>query len=229
MSVYDPADKIIKEMNRANLKAFNLIKLAKWDEINKLRVGISSGSESNAAYEASLRLIKLIANTYAASIRLAKKKYLLCGYEAYIAAMIECHISDRRATDMAYDDITTDWVLDMLEDVDPVTLYSFLQEADRKRDRLTEALSASPNRDKEVDKALKAWVKQTAQYADNTVDYARMTAFRSAGIRQVRWHTQEDDRVCPDCVPLDGKIFDIDKVPPRPHFGCRCFCTPILT
>ena len=38
MSVYDPADKIIKEMNRANLKAFNLIKLAKWDEINKLRL-----------------------------------------------------------------------------------------------------------------------------------------------------------------------------------------------
>lgn len=207
MSVFDGADKIIKEMNRANLKAFNLLKLAKWDE---------------------LRVIKQVAETYDSSVRLAKRKYLVCAHDAYIAAMIECKIALRRATDMAYDDITVDWVLDMLEEVDPVTLYAFLPETERKKERLTEALAVAKNRNQEIDRALRAWTKQVAQYADNSVDKARMEAFKAAGIKRVRWNTQDDERVCSDCHPLDGRIFDIDKVPPRPHWGCRCWLTPVL-
>ena len=230
MNVYAGADAIIKEMNRANLKAFNMLKLAKWDELNVIgRKGSGGGGISgNSAYEASLRLINMIAAMYDKSIRLAKKKYLMCAHDAYVAAMIECHISDRRATDMAFDDITVDWVLDMLEEIDPVTLYAFLPEAERKKERLTETLAVTHNRDQEIDRALRAWTKQVAQYADNSVDYARRTAFEAAGIKRVRWHTQEDDRVCTDCEPLDGRIFEINQIPPRPHWGCRCWVEPIL-
>lgn len=229
MSVYDGADRAIKEMNRANLKAFNMLKLAKFDEINKIRQSVpDAGASGGIDYEASVRLIKIVANTYNTSIRLAKKKYLMIAHDAYVAAMIECSISDRRAVDMAYDDITVDWVQDMLEEIDPVTLYAFLPEAERKKERLTEALAASQNRDQEIDRALRAWTKQTAQYADNSVHNARLEAFVAAGIEKVRWQDMEDDRVCHECHDLNGKVFDINRVPPRPHYGCRCILIPIL-
>ncbi len=201
MSVYDGADKIIREMNRANLKAFNLLKLARFDEIN---------------------LIRRIAENYDASVRLARKKYLMIAIDAYVAAMIECGISDRRATDMAYDEITADWVLDMLEEVDPVTLYAFLAETDRKKERLIEALTVAQNRNREIDRALRAWTGQIAQYADNSIHNARLEAFAAAGVDRVLWQDMEDDRVCKECHDLNGQIFDIRHVPPRPHWGCRC-------
>lgn len=229
MNVYDGADRIIKEMNRANLKAFNMLKLAKFDEINKIRqTSLGTGAPGGIDYEASIRLIKIVANTYDSSIRLAKKKYLMVAHDAYVAAMIECQISDRRATDMAFDDITVNWIQDMLEEIDPVTLYAFLPEAERKKERLTEALAASQNRDQEIDRALRAWTKQVAQYADNSVHNARIEAFVAAGIEKVRWQDMEDDRVCHECHELNGKIFDIRHIPPRPHWGCRCILIPIL-
>ena len=36
MDIYAGADKAIREMNRQNLKAFNALKLAKWDELNRI-------------------------------------------------------------------------------------------------------------------------------------------------------------------------------------------------
>lgn len=206
MNLYAAADKAIREMNRANLKAFNRLKLAKFDE---------------------LQVIRQIADTYDASIVLAKKKYLDIAIEAYIEALIEAEISRKRAQDMADDDITTDWVLDMLEESDPVTLYEFLSEAERKKQRLIEAIAASQNKSAEIDKALRYWTKQLAQYADNTVFNARLDAFKAIGISKVKWVTQGDERVCDECEPLDGKVFEIDKVPPTPHWGCRCYIVPV--
>ena len=37
MNIYARADEAIKQMNRQNLKAFNRLKLAKWDELNVIR------------------------------------------------------------------------------------------------------------------------------------------------------------------------------------------------
>lgn len=41
------------------------------------------------------------------------------------------------------------------------------------------------------------------------------------------WLTAHDDRVCPDCAPMDGQEFpmDDDNVPPL-HPNCRCTCIP---
>ena len=207
MGIYSTADKAIKAMNRANLRAFNRLKLAKFDE---------------------LHLIRAVADLYDASIALAKKKYLEVAYEAYIAALIEAEVSRERARDMAGDDITTDWVLDMLEESDPVTLYEFMAESDRKKQRLIEALAATKNRNAEIDKALRYWTAQVAQYADNMVFQARLAAFKAIGVKKVMWVTQKDERVCEDCEPLDGKIFEIGMVPSTPHWGCRCYVVPTL-
>lgn len=205
--IYDAADKAIREMNRANLKAFGLLKLAKWDEIN---------------------IIRLVGKTYDDSVRMARQRYYEIAFEAFILAALEAKIANTEATRMADDAITTDWILDMLEEADPVTLYAFLPETERKKQRLIEALSAATNRNHEIDKALRYWTQQIGQYADNSVFYARLEAFRQAGVRKVMWVIQDDDRVCEECETLNGQIFDIDAVPPPPHWGCRCSLAPIM-
>lgn len=205
--IYDAADKAIREMNRANLKAFGLLKLAKWDEIN---------------------IIRLVGNTYDDSVRMARQRYYEIAFEAFILAALEAGVQNAEASRMADDAITTDWVLDMLEEADPVTLYAFLPETERKKQRLIEALAAATNRNHEIDKALRYWTQQVSQYADNSVFRARLEAFRQAGVSKVMWVIQDDDRVCEECEDLNGQIFDIDAVPPPPHWGCRCYLVPII-
>ena len=207
MSIYDAADKAIRAMNRQNLKEFNKLKLAKWDELN---------------------VVRMVNKTYDDSVRMAERRYYEIAFEAFIVAMLEAKVANWDATRMAEDTITNDWILDMLEEVDPVTLYAFLPETERKKQRLIEALAVAHNRNAEIDKALRYWTRQVGQYADNSVFRARLEAFRRAGIEQVIWVTQEDDRVCEDCEPLDGQIFDVDNVPDPPHWGCRCRLIPVL-
>ena len=207
MNIYAEADSAIRTMNRKNLKAFNLLKLAKWDEISIIRA-------VSAAYEESARM--------------AKRKYQEIAQGACLTALKEAGVSEAIASGMAMDEITTDWILDMLEEVDQVTLYAFLPEMERKKQRLIEALAAAQNRNAEIDKALRYWAVQVGQYADNSVYRARLDAFRITGIERVRWVTQKDERVCGDCDSLDEQIFQIDSVPPPQHIHCRCFIVPVL-
>lgn len=51
-------------------------------------------------------------------------------------------------------------------------------------------------------------------------------SWKDRGHKKVRWVTSGDERVCSSCGELHGKIFDIDKVPARPHRGCRCEIEP---
>lgn len=205
--IYENADKAIRAMNRQNLKAFNKLKLAKWDEIN---------------------LIRTVGKTYDDSVRMARQRYYEIAFEAFIVALLEAKWENKQATSAAEETITSDWILDMLEEVDPVTLYAFLPETERKKQRLIEALAVATNRNAEVDKALRYWTQQVSQYADNSVFNARLAAFRRAGVEQVVWVTQADERVCEECEDLNGQIFDIDAVPPPPHWNCRCELHPVI-
>lgn len=195
--IYDVADKAIRRMNRQNLKLFGKLKLAKWDELS---------------------IIREVKSVYDQSTEMAKRLYQEIAKDAMATALEEAN-----AKDMDVDDtITGDWILDMLEVVDPVTLYAFLPEKERKAQRLIEALSVAHSKSAEVDKALRLWTRQVGQYADNTVYNARLAGFEKAHVKRVMWLTQEDERVCDDCWPLHRKIFPIDEVPPPQHYGCRC-------
>ena len=205
--IYDSADRAIKEMNRRNLKAFQTLKLAKWDELN---------------------VIRQVKSVYDASDRFARKKYYEIAVEAYIVALYEARCDHVRATRMADDAIDIEWVLLMLEEVDPVTLYAFLPEKERKEERLVEAMTVAQDKGKEIDKALRYWTLQVGQYAINAVDRARIQAFKDYGVKQVMWNTEKDERVCKDCEPLDGQVFDIDSAPSKLHVNCRCWYTPVL-
>ena len=205
--MYEKADADIREMTRRNLRSFGRLKLLKFDEMN---------------------ILKAVTKVYDDSVKLAKKRYFQIALDAYIAAQVLSGRSRKEAEAEAEDTITEDWVLDMLEDYDEITLYQFLPEADRKKQRLVEALIASHKRNAEVDKALRYWTLQVSQYAIKTVDDSTLEAYKNAGVKYVKWNTEEDEKVCEVCRPLDGKVFPIDKAPSKQHYSCRCWLSPVI-
>ncbi len=48
--------------------------------------------------------------------------------------------------------------------------------------------------------------------------------YHTVGVEKAVWQTAEDERTCPECAPLDGKVYPLDKLPALPlHPLCRCF------
>ena len=120
------------------------------------------------------------------------------------------------------------WLLALLSAPDPVTGYAYTNEVGRKRDYLAEALMASAGRDAQMRKAMSHWVRMSAQYADIVTGEAVLQAYRDAGVERVRWKTQPDERVCAVCGKRHKRIYSINRIPPRPHWGCRCWWEPVL-
>lgn len=120
------------------------------------------------------------------------------------------------------------WLKKILGGYDDVLLYIYLNEVERKEQRAAEAINSAKNKAHEIKKAMSLWDRMTAQMCDIVTDNARLKAFRDAGVKKVQWHTQEDEKVCDKCNPLDGKIFDIDKAPPKAHPNCRCYYVPVI-
>ena len=51
----------------------------------------------------------------------------------------------------------------------------------------------------------------------------RIKFYEGIGVRQMQWLTMDDERVCPQCGPLDEKIFSFHQFPQQPiHPACRC-------
>ena len=124
---------------------------------------------------------------------------------------------------------TTSWLLDRLMDYEPVAKYVYANEVERKRDRLAEAVNASKAKAREFDRGLGFWSQMTAHFSDYVSDESTKKAFQDAGVQEVRWNTQRDGKVCKECEDRDGKVFPVNKIPPKPHWGCRCYVTAVRT
>ena len=207
IDIYEPCDKAIKSMNRETVEAFGRMKLAKWDEV---------------------QIIRTVAAVYRDSARKARERYYDVGFEAYLLMMAICGEKPGEAHKMAEKAITGEWVEEMLTRVDPLTQYSFYNEAERKGYRLAEALEVAHDRNALIDRAMKDWSRQVGQYAINITDYAVLQAMKDLGIEEAEWETEADERVCGRCRELEGQRFPIDKVPAKPHWGCRCRWVPVI-
>lgn len=205
--IYEACDKAIRQMDRDVVEAFGKLKLAKWDKIH---------------------IIRTVVNVYKESAKRAQKKYYGVAFEAYLLGLYMCDIKGVEAHRMAEKAITNEWVDEALSQTDFVTLYRFDSETERKAYRLAEALEVSTEQEREIDKAMKAWSQQLAQYAINFTDYAVIQAFEDAGIKEVEWETERDERTCGACGSLDGQTFRLDELPPKPHLKCRCHVKPVL-
>ncbi len=117
------------------------------------------------------------------------------------------------------------WLDELLKGYDPVLLYVYLHEVERKRDRMAEGVNASKNKANEFKKGLTYWHRMTAWECDNVEYQANLKALKDSGVRKVKWVAVGDERTCMECRELDGKIYQIDKVPSKPHPGCRCWLT----
>ena len=65
-------------------------------------------------------------------------------------------------------------------------------------------------------------VSAPMDYSDELTNITRAGEPMS-GLLWTRWKTAEDERVCPECGPLDGKAWpDNDGPQPPLHNHCRC-------
>lgn len=207
VNIYAACDRAIQEMNRANLEAFGRLKLAKWDEIH---------------------IIRTVTTVYRTSMKRARKRYYEVAFEAYLLAMAMCEVDAKEAHKMAEKVITDEWIDKIMTRTDLLTLYRFDTETERKAYRLAEELEVTQDRARAIDIALRYWSKQCGQYAINVTDYAVIQAFKDAGVKKVQWVTVNDEKRCHECGSMDGKIYSIDEVPPKPHLNCRCRLIPVL-
>lgn len=123
-------------------------------------------------------------------------------------------------------DYDKDWLFDFLLEFDPITGYQFSNEWERKMYRCYEEVESAKEVKKSLSKIIKKQMKlindQVTQKAIETADRGRMDAYKERKVSRFRWHTQRDERVCPECYPRDMKIYDADKLPKK-HYFCRCW------
>lgn len=114
------------------------------------------------------------------------------------------------------------WLESFLLEYDEVSKYVYANEFERKRDRLAEALIASPKKNEEIDAALRYLSFMLTAYAVRVTDQVVLMAYRDMGMDAVRWKAEKDNKTCTICKHRNGHIYDIEQVPPKPHLNCRC-------
>lgn len=134
----------------------------------------------------------------------------------------------KEVVDVAEELITMEWLLGILNEYNPLTKYRYETELERKRQRFAEAVIASnENKEDEIEKALNYISRMVSQYALEVTDSALQVGYEQLGIKEVMWHTEEDDKVCEKCKKMNKKIYPIDKIPIKPHWNCRCYVLPV--
>lgn len=107
--------------------------------------------------------------------------------------------------------------------------------AERVNDDIARMLyqNASPN---DIKKAIMKDFNISYNSADRLIrtetskffNSAAEDSYKSAGITQIEWLTEEDDRTCEICGPLDGKKFPIGTMNAPAHVNCRCTILPVI-
>lgn len=226
MNYYAAADRMIQTLNRLSVEEFGKLKGIDFEE---------------------LKATMTIRELYRYLLKILRNKAYEVAFEAYVLWAMDSGVEVKKAHAMAEDAIDADWVAAMLEWVDPVTLYRFDKETERKADRLIEAISVfsggsgqkpsgkkqsrqerrNTNRNAEIDRAMRYWSMQVGQFAISITDMAGWQAMHDAGVDRAMWITAGDEKVCHECRKLDGQVFPLDELPTKPHRGCRCRWAPV--
>ena len=139
----------------------------------------------------------------------------------------------RATTGKKKTEIDREWLLGVLAGYNLVTGYLYNTEAERKRLRLNEQILTARefgNRQMfqgSLRRSANLWWTQTSQYGISVVDEATIKGFKDMGVKRVRWVAADDEKTCEICGGRDNKIYKINKIPPKPHYGCRCYVVPI--
>lgn len=130
-------------------------------------------------------------------------------------------------------EIDREWLVGVLAGYNLVTGYLYNREAERKRLRLNEQILTARefgNREMfqgSLRRSANLWWTQTSQYGISIVDEATIKGYKDMGVKRVQWIAADDEKTCPTCGARDNKIYPINKIPPKPHYGCRCYVVPV--
>lgn len=194
MMMMNPYKKTDKTIAYLNKQYVRLFRqLASFDELNVIQV-------SHEIYDEVLQIIEKEA------ARLVKVVY-----DSY-----------REGAKIAGEEASA-FVLLLLLAYNPVTKYVFRNELDRKRSRFAEGVIASDTPHEEVELAKRLLAKMNKQFLDDLTFDTMVKAHKDDGVDRVRWITAVDDRRCAECKSRHRKIYPIDKIPPKPHWHCRCY------
>ena len=114
-------------------------------------------------------------------------------------------------------------VLTLMLAYNPVTKYIYRNEIDRKRSRFAEGVISSETPREEVALAERLLIATNKQFAEDATFEAVVQAYKDDGVERVRWVTAEDDKRCRECKSRHGKVYPINRIPPKPHRYCRCY------
>lgn len=211
--MYRLADKLLEQLKKLIRREFNRLGIIGFDELNASRVSMETT-------ELFGRLMRENEKMY---LQVAKKAY----EDAVKAAIAAGYI------DPGENRINQAWVITLLTAYNFVSGYLYESEAERKRLRLAEQMMTAReyfNRtlyNDSVRRSANLWWTQASHYMLEAVDNATLDGYKDSGVKKVEWHTNIDGRECKVCRERNGQIYAIDKVPPKPHRNCRCYCVPV--
>ena len=211
--MYRQADKLLEQLKKLIRREFNRLGIFGFDELNAPRVT----SETTELFDRLMRE--------------NKKQYLKAAQKAYSDAVV-------LAVAAGYEDpgknrINEAWLVGLLLAYNFVSGYLYESEAERKRLRLAEQMMTAKeylNRtlyNDSLRRSANLWWTQTSHYMLDAVDTATLDGYKDSGVEKVMWNTNIDGRECKVCRERNGKIYAIDKVPPKAHRNCRCYITPV--
>lgn len=206
-SLYKPLDDFLKRLKKKIKTIFSPLFVSGFDQLH------------------IIRLTKVTAEMYSELDAFNRKNYELLVKHArkWAEQVVGKKLSDA--------DLKS-FVNAYLKGYDPVTQYVYTKEIDRKRMRLNEAIMTAREfhdivkLQKAVKRAEDLWFTQSSQYALDLMLEEIVQVYIDEGIEFVKWYTQMDEKVCPECHALEGKIYASDNIPPRPHHNCRCYTLP---
>ena len=136
------------------------------------------------------------------------------------------------ALEMGFDgdvrDLDEGFIEDFFEEYNPVTKYVFSNEIKRKESRLFEALVASSAEKIQSYKTAENLLKrQVKQYSIDLEDQVAKATYKAMGVEKVVWNAEIDHKTCGVCSEMDGQVFNLNELPPKQHYHCRCWITPV--
>lgn len=168
---------------------------------------------------------KHVHKLYNSIYKTVKQEFLKIANEIYQAIYDE-------AVAMGFDgdirNLDEAWIEEFFDLYNPVTKYVFSNEIDRKESRLFEALVSNElERLKSYVYAERLITQQIEQYAIDLEDTIAKVVYEDTNVKKVMWNAEDDHKTCGVCNELDGQIFDLNDVPPKQHYQCRCWITPV--
>ena len=151
-------------------------------------------------------------------------------HEIYDTALVETKREMARLSKKVYEKYNESdnfdsegFVLALMLAYDPTSKYIYQNEVDRKRARFVEGVLSSDFPMEEVKASQRLWIAMNKVFADEVTFQTMIKAYKDSGVKRVRWVTSPDERRCPVCGAMHGKVYHIDKVPSKPHRNCRCW------